>query len=77
LTLVLGGWPFLSSRERVDRGLLPLVERTPSGKLPIGTSDVAIPIGRLFRGGWRRSSCSCSANLRLAISVRLLPVGDV
>jgi hypothetical protein len=77
LTPVLGEWPFLSSRERVDRGLLPLVGRTPSGKLPIGTSGVAIPVGRLFRGGWRRSSCSCSANPRLAISVRLLPVGDV
>lgn len=77
MTLVLGGWPFLSSRERVDRGLLPLVERIPSGKLQIRTSDVAIPIGRLFRGGWRRSSCSCSANPRLAISVRLLPAGDV
>ena len=77
MTPVLGEWPFLSSRERVDRGLLPLVERTPSGKLPIWTSDVATPIGRLFRGGWRRSSCSCSANPRLAISVRLLPVDDV
>jgi hypothetical protein len=77
LTPVLGEWPFLSSRERVDRGLLPLVERTPSDKLPIRTYDVAIPVGRLFRGGWRRSTCSCSANPRLAISVRLLPVDDV
>ena len=77
MTLVLGGWPFLSSRERVNRGLVPLVERTPSGKLPIGTSDVAILVGRLFHGGWRRSTCSCSANPRLAICVRLLPVGDV
>lgn len=77
MTPVLGEWPFLSSRERVDRGLLPLVERTPSDKLPIRTSDVAIPVGRLFRGGWRRSTCSCSANPRLAISVRLLPVDDV
>ncbi len=77
MTLVPGGWPFLSSRGQVDCGLLLLGERTPSNKLPIGTSDVAIPVGRLFRGGWRRSTCSCSANPRLAISVRLLPVGDV
>ena len=77
MTLVLGGWPFLSSRGRVDCGLLPLVKRILSDKLQFRTSDVAIPTGRLFRGDWRRSSYSCSANPRLTISVRLLPVGDV
>jgi hypothetical protein len=74
---VLGEWPFLNSRERVNRGLLPLVERTPTGKLPTRTSDVAVPVGRLFHGGWRRSTCSYSVNPQSVISVRLLPVGDV
>jgi hypothetical protein len=77
LTLVLEGWSFLSLLGRVNCGLLPLVKRIPSDKPQFRTSDVTIPIGRLFRGGWRRSSCSCSANPRLAISVRLLQAGDV
>ena len=75
--LVLEGWPFLSSLGRVNCGLLPLVTKIPSDKLQFRTSDVATPTGRLFLGDWRRSSCPCSANPRLAISVRLLQVGDV
>ena len=72
----LGEWPFLNSRERVNRGLLLPVERIPVCKLPIGTSDSTTPVGRLFHDGWRRSACSCSANPQLAISVRLLPADD-
>jgi hypothetical protein len=76
LTLVPGGWPFLSSRGQVDCGLLLPGERTPSNTLPIGTSDVAIHVSKLLRGGWRRLPGSCFANPRLAISAHLPPVGD-
>jgi hypothetical protein len=75
LTLVLGGWPFLSLRGPVDCGLLLLIEGTPSGRFPVGTSDVLIPVNRLLRGGWRRSADSCFARPQLAISV-LLPTVD-
>ena len=69
-------WPFLNSRERVNRGLLLPVERIPFCRLPTGTSDSATPVGRPFHAGWHRSACSCSANPRLAIFVRLLPADD-
>jgi hypothetical protein len=75
LTLVLGGWPFLSLRGPVDCGLLLLIEGTPSGRFPVGTSVVLIPVNRLLRGGWRRSADSGFARPQLAISV-LLPTVD-
>ncbi len=75
MTLVPGGWPFLSLRGPVDCGLLLLIEGTPSGRFPVGTSDVLIPVNRLLRGGWRQSADSCFARPRLAVSV-LLPAAD-
>jgi hypothetical protein len=75
--LVPGEWSFLNLRGPVDCGLLPLIERTPSDKFPVGTSDVPIPVGRLLRGGWRQSADPCFAHPRLAVSVRLLPADDV
>jgi hypothetical protein len=60
----------------VDCGLLLLIERTPSDKFPVGTSDVLIPVSRLLRGGWRQSADSCFARPQLAISVLLPTVDD-
>jgi hypothetical protein len=76
LTLVPGGWPFLSLRGPVDYGLPLLIEGTPSGRFPVGTSDVPIPAGRLLRGGWRQSADPCFTHPQLAVSVLLLPTDD-
>lgn len=75
MTLVPGGWPFLSWRGPVDCGLLLLIEKIPSDRFPVGTSDVPILASRLLRGGWRQSVDSCFAHPQLAISV-LLPLAD-